>query len=268
MYTIGAFSKLSHLSARMLRYYDALGLLRPARVDPETGYRYYDSAQLVRLEAIRRLRDYGFSLAEVPELLELEQGELALRLRQRRLDAYRELAGLRAQVRRLEEELMQMEDIDMLKNTYQVILLPDPPRRMLTLRRTIAMSQIHDLFQDLRQEAAKRGLRQSGPTQSAYLGCEFNYEHMDMEAQMEVEGADPGIRTIPGGLYAATTHRGSYETLQYAYNAVCGWLGEHPEYRVCGPALERYLKDETSGAPPEEYETGILFPVEKQPESC
>lgn len=190
MYPIGAFSKLSHLSARMLRHYDALGLLRPARVDPETGYRYYDSAQLVRLEAIRRLRDYGFSLAEVPELLELEQGELALRL------------------------------------------------------------------------------RQSGPTQSAYLGCEFNYEHMDMEAQMEVEGADPGIRTVPGGLYAATSHRGSYETLQYAYNAVCGWLGEHPEYRVCGPALERYLKDETSGAPPEEYETGILFPVEKQPDPC
>lgn len=267
MYTIGAFSKLSHLSVRMLRHYDALDLLRPARVDPETGYRYYDSAQLVRLEAIQRLRDYGFSLAEVPELLELEQGELALRLRQRRLDAYRELAGLRAQVRRMEEELIRMEGIDMLKDTYHVILLSEPSRRVFSLRRTIGISQIHDLFQELRQEAVKRGLRQSGLTQSAYLGCEFSYEHMELEAQMEVEGTDPDIRTVPGGLYAATTHVGPYETLQYAYNAVCGWLREHPEYRVCGPALERYLKDETSGASPEEYETGILFPVEKQPET-
>ena len=49
MYTIGAFSKLSHVSARMLRHYDAIGLLRPAHVDPDTAYRYYDEAQLSTL---------------------------------------------------------------------------------------------------------------------------------------------------------------------------------------------------------------------------
>lgn len=67
MYTIGAFSKLCHISPRMLRYYDSLGLLAPARVDPETGYRYYDSAQLGRLERIQRLSAYGFPLSQVEE---------------------------------------------------------------------------------------------------------------------------------------------------------------------------------------------------------
>lgn len=43
--TIGAFARVSRLSAKALRRYDEMGLLRPVRVDPFTGYRYYDEAQ-------------------------------------------------------------------------------------------------------------------------------------------------------------------------------------------------------------------------------
>ena len=109
MYTIGAFSKLCRISPRMLRHYDALGLLHPALVDPETGYRYYDTAQLERVERIRRLSAYGFPLAQVPELLALDADTLALHIRERRRAVCRELAELQLQVRRMEEELRQME---------------------------------------------------------------------------------------------------------------------------------------------------------------
>ena len=60
MYTIGEFSKLSHISARMLRYYDAMGLLRPAYTGEENGYRYYDAAQLSVLYQIETLKGFGF----------------------------------------------------------------------------------------------------------------------------------------------------------------------------------------------------------------
>lgn len=261
MYTIGAFSKLCHISPRMLRYYDSLGLLAPARVDPETGYRYYDSAQLGRLERIQRLSAYGFPLSQVEELLDLDAAALARRIRERRLAVYEELARLRLQVRRMEEELLKMEDMDMISQQYHVVLLTEPPRRVLTLRRTIPVHEIHGLFQDLHALAAELGLRRTGPTQSAYLGQEFHYERMDIEAQMEVDGAAPQVKTLPGGLYAAVSHMGPYSALQRAYTALCAWVGEHPEYQVCGPALERYLKDETDGVPPEELETGVMLPV-------
>ena len=55
MLTIGEFSRLSHVSARMLRYYDAMGLLRPDRVG-ENGYRYYSESQLMDLVRIERLK--------------------------------------------------------------------------------------------------------------------------------------------------------------------------------------------------------------------
>ena len=69
MLTIGEFSRLGRVSPRMLRYYDALGLLCPEQVG-ENGYRYYQQAQLETLLRIRRFQDYGFPLAQVGELLD------------------------------------------------------------------------------------------------------------------------------------------------------------------------------------------------------
>lgn len=69
MYTIGEFARLGSVSVRMLRHYDAIGLLRPAAVDQATGYRGYAIAQLGELNRILALRDLGFSLAEIGILL-------------------------------------------------------------------------------------------------------------------------------------------------------------------------------------------------------
>lgn len=69
MYTIGAFSRLAQVPVRTLRYYDAIGLLRPIEVDPRTGYRRYDATQLERLNRILVLKDMGLPLLEIRDLL-------------------------------------------------------------------------------------------------------------------------------------------------------------------------------------------------------
>ena len=69
MLKIGEFSKLSRVSIRMLRHYDELGLLHPVRIDPDTGYRYYRESQLPTASRIAALRDMGFGLAAIGELL-------------------------------------------------------------------------------------------------------------------------------------------------------------------------------------------------------
>ena len=57
MYTIGEFAAFGHVSARMLRHYDAIGLLRPADVDERSGYRRYPPEQIGDLVRIVELRD-------------------------------------------------------------------------------------------------------------------------------------------------------------------------------------------------------------------
>ena len=69
MLKIGDFSKLSRVSVRMLRYYDEIGLLKPAEIDRFTDYRYYSEAQLPTVCRITALRDMGFGLADVCAIL-------------------------------------------------------------------------------------------------------------------------------------------------------------------------------------------------------
>ncbi|TGZ18258.1 hypothetical protein DV517_32310 [Streptomyces sp. S816] len=75
--TIGAFARVSRLSPKALRLYDELALLRPARVDPDTGYRYYAAGQLGRARLVAWLRRLGMPLAEIRAVCALAPGEAA-----------------------------------------------------------------------------------------------------------------------------------------------------------------------------------------------
>lgn len=68
-YKIGDFSRISRVSVRALRYYDEIGLLKPIRVDRNTGYRYYSLDQLPKLNRINMLKGIGLSLEDINGLL-------------------------------------------------------------------------------------------------------------------------------------------------------------------------------------------------------
>ena len=88
MYTIGEFAAIGRISVRMLRHYDAIGLLPPARVDDDSGYRYYADAQLTDLLLIVELRQLGIGLDAIAAVLASADPQAALTaaLRQRRVE--------------------------------------------------------------------------------------------------------------------------------------------------------------------------------------
>ncbi|MFI1001336.1 MerR family transcriptional regulator [Streptomyces galbus] len=79
--TIGAFAKATRLSPKALRLYDELDLLPPARVDPDTGYRYYAAEQLDRARLVAWLRRLGMPLARIREVCALDAASAAREVR-------------------------------------------------------------------------------------------------------------------------------------------------------------------------------------------
>jgi protein phosphatase len=75
--TIGAFARLAGLTPKALRLYDELGLLRPVRVDPASGYRYYEPAQLERARLVAWLRLLGMPLARIASVCALSPAAAA-----------------------------------------------------------------------------------------------------------------------------------------------------------------------------------------------
>ncbi|MFF9509864.1 MerR family transcriptional regulator [Streptomyces sp. NPDC014724] len=111
MFTIGDFARYGRVSARMLRHYDAIGLLHPDRTDPATGYRYYGAAQLSRLNRIIALKDLGFTLQQVQAVLDERVGAEELRgmLRLRRAELEEAMAAAAARLTQVEARLRSIE---------------------------------------------------------------------------------------------------------------------------------------------------------------
>lgn len=133
MYGIGTVARLAQVSVRTLRHYDEIGLLRPAEVNPQTGYRYYSAEQLHRLHRILVLRDLGLPLAEIAQLLDedvtIEQLRGILRLRRRH--AYARLELQEQQLARVEARLAHLEDQRM--TSYEVTVKQLDPVRVVVL---------------------------------------------------------------------------------------------------------------------------------------
>jgi MerR family transcriptional regulator, thiopeptide resistance regulator len=93
-YRVGEFAALSGVSIRTLHHYDRIGLLRPAGRS-EAGYRFYEEADLLRLQQILTLRYLGFSLGQIRDLLARPDFDLVASLRIQR-------AALRDRIAELE----------------------------------------------------------------------------------------------------------------------------------------------------------------------
>jgi len=111
MYTIGEFAAHGRVSVRMLRHYDAIGLLRAARVDEHSGYRHYGPWQLRALLQIVELRDLGCSLEDAAAVLNAPDESDALRavLARRRAELEASLTADEARLARLTSRLSTLE---------------------------------------------------------------------------------------------------------------------------------------------------------------
>jgi DNA-binding transcriptional MerR regulator len=254
MFTIGDFARHGRVSVRMLRHYDAVGLLRPASVDQASGYRFYEAGQLARLNRILALRDLGFTLEQVGDVLDqqvsAEQLRGMLRLRQAELQAQiaadtSRLTQVEARLRLIEMEgAMPTDDIHI--KSIPAVRVAELTAVAAGLEPQFISPVIQPLYEELGNRLGKAGLTPAGPG-IAYYEDAPDGEGVVVHATLPVN-ADPGsgqdfaITDLPAISQAATiVHRGSMDNVMATIQTLSRWM-DNNGYRSTGYTRELYLE--------------------------
>jgi DNA-binding transcriptional MerR regulator len=137
MLKIGEFSTLGDTSVKTLRFYDSVGLLRPAFIDRDSRYRYYSVEQLDDLHLILRLKAFGFSLREIHRIVHepADADRLRALLLEKRLELRRQLREEQSRLAGLDEWVEQLAAGHIA--THAVTVKRIAAHTVATIRRTI-----------------------------------------------------------------------------------------------------------------------------------
>jgi DNA-binding transcriptional MerR regulator len=272
MYKIGDFSRLGQVSTRMLRHYDQLGLLRPSQVDKFTSYRYYTIDQLSRLHRIVALKDLGFSLEQVAELLgpegkarPLSAERMRGMLELRQAELAQELAAKRLQLAQVEARLAQIEREGQ-PSPYEVAIKRLEPLPVAGIRQMVPdireMGYVcASLYGSLYRGLAKAGITPRAPEVTIYHTEEYVEQDLDTEIAVAVDPAASlgqeviKTHTLPAVDQAVCLlYQGPFSQLTEPILSLLdhvGRLGQVPagplrELHLSGPAHDEHGRDDPS----------------------
>ena len=271
MLKIGEFSKLSRVSIRMLRYYDEIGLLVPESTDPFTGYRYYGEAQLAAAGAITALREMGFSLAGVTELLACRSDREALErcLLRRRAELQAEEAETQRRLRLLDAAVERLRKDEPMH--YDVTVKTIPERCVASVRQIIpSYDREGDLWHIFCRETAGMDIQDGDPALcfAVYHDGEYRESDVDVEIQKTVKGSYPDtehvkFKTVSAVQVASATFRGSYDQFGGVNAAVAAWVRDNG-YEFDGLFFDIYHVSPHETRNPDEFVTEVCYPVRKK----
>ncbi len=268
MLKIGDFSKLTRVSIRMLRHYDEIGLLKPAEIDPFTGYRFYSEHQLPVACRIAALKDMGFSLAEIREMLDCydRPGEMERYFSIRRAAIVEMSVELSRRMRLLDTAIERLRKGE---NMHYDVTIRTIPQRIAACARMILPSYQDEgmLWGILMGETAHLNLIEDDPCLCSvtFHDGEWKESDVDLEAQKTVRGSYSDtehvtFRVLPPVTVASATYRGSYDQIGEVYAAIYAWA-ESNGYRAGGPMMNIYHVSPHETENPDEFVTEVCLPI-------
>ena len=285
MLKIGDFSKLAHVTVKTLRHYAVLGLLLPAWTDRLNGYRYYALEQLPRLNRILALKDLGFSLDQICELLDEELPPARLRqlFDQKQQELHEKVQVEQTRLNRVAERLERIE-LEGCLPQYEITVKSIPSLPVVSMRGMVPdinelPEQCQLMQQMLERWASGTNLPQTGNWMLIYHRPDYRERNLDIQVALLLErhvrlGSRLRSHAIQASLLppvesmASLLQPASIQPDQVSYTALYTWI-ERNGFHISGPARELYLVDKDSfqvisptGANSPTSFTEIQIPVE------
>jgi DNA-binding transcriptional MerR regulator len=262
--SIGDFSRMTHLSIKALRFYHDQGLLEPARIDPFTGYRFYEPGQVPVAQVIRRFRDLGMPLDQVRTVLQAPDVETRTK---------EIISHLTAMEAKLAEMQMSVASLRALLEGAPVGPAVEfrsiPATPVLAVRDTVTAEESWTwgtgAFEEIYGRIGAAGLSPAGPGGALFPAGFFELERAELTAFVPVNDVSPAagrVRplTIPGVEAAVMLHSGPLGDIDQTYGHL-GTVVAERAIGVDGPIREYYLSPLTEPTPAEDQRTEICWPV-------
>jgi DNA-binding transcriptional MerR regulator len=264
--TIGDFSRASHLSVKTLRHYHRVGLLEPASVDPDTGYRRYATDQIPVAQVIRRFRGMDMPLEDIGAVLAAPD----VATRNRLIAAH--LLRLEATLERTQAAALSLRNLleaptaDVPADlTHRSV--PGSPAAAITS--TIEVSEAQAWFEgaigELRAALAGGRIEALGPAGGIFADSLFTEERGEATVFIPCGTAFRpvgriGRMFVPPAELAIITHPGSHADIDRSYGALAAYVAEHA-LGVEGPIREYYLVDRHDTDEETRWRTEVGWPI-------
>lgn len=256
----------------MLRHYDEMGLLAPKHTDAFTSYRYYGEDQLPVASRIIALKEMGFNLGTVNEILKVYNDPKALSefLSVKKAEVQAEAEELNQRLKLLENTIVRLRK-DETAMSYNVVLKTLPERYVASVRKTIpAYDQEGMLWMLLNQETAKMNLQPADNCYSLAMFHDEGYKEkdVDIEIQMAVKGKYSNtenvvFKTVAPVEIASSTYKGSYDQITEVNQAVANWVNDNG-YDFSGAMFCIYHVSPGQTQNPEEWVTEVCYPIKRK----
>ncbi len=265
MYKIGDFSSMSKTTIKTLRYYEKEGLLKPVYVDLNTGYRYYETSQLMEISKIISLRQIGLSIKDIKNIL----------------NGYNMVEILNKRKKELEDDLvlfnMELSKINYLlegDNMKNEIFIKEIPSYVIYYCDGIIsdFSKIPEFVLQAGEECAKvnPNLKCITPDYCyiSYLDGEYKEKDIKIRYGQAVEKVGKETDRIKFKMMDAITavciyHKGAYDNLRDSYNIILKFI-EDNGYEVIDNPRECYIDGCWNKDNEDNYLTEIQFPIKKK----
>ena len=265
LYKIGMFAAMNHVTVKALRFYEEQGLLRPALIHPETGYRYYTLSQMAVLHQITALKQAGFTLEEIAHIHAGADEEAVLLKKKSELLA--KIADLTKQIAVVDGYLSKK------KNSLSApVLVKTIPETTVAYMR-IRLESYDGLFDRMPEMGAL--MEQAGCECALPEYCFTNYpepgyKDSDIlveicESVVEAKQETGGLRfkTLPEIQAACVFHRGSYRTFSESYETVLRYIEENG-YEIAGEIRESYIDGIWNKEDESQWLSEIQVPVRRK----
>ena len=265
LYKIGMFAAMNHITVKTLRFYEEQGLLMPALIHPETGYRYYTLSQMAVLHQITALKQAGFTLEKIAHIHTGADEEAVLLKKKAELLA--KIADLTRQIAVVDGYLSKQKN-DL---SAPVLIKTIPETTVAFMRiRLESYDGLFDRMPEMGKLMEKAGCECALPEYCFTAYPEAGYKDADILADIcesvvaaKKENGDLRFKTLPEIQAACVFHKGSYRSFSESYETVLRYIEENG-YEIAGEIRESYIDGVWNKDDERQWLSEIQVPVRKK----